>query len=435
MDNKRITRFPPEPNGYIHLGHLKAMRFDFDLHTGPNDYCVLRMDDTNPEAEKQEYVDAIIEDVKWLGYKFKKLTYTSDYFKELYDFAVILIKNNLAYVDFTDADKMKEMRHSGTESEYRNMSCEWHLTEFENMKNRKYDENAAVLRLKIDMQNDNHTLRDPVAYRIKYTPHYRTKDAYCIYPSYDYSHGIVDALENITDSYCTTEFIVRREQYYWTVLKLKELGINNISDKANVVEFGRLNVEGVMLSKRKIIPLIENKVLSGFDDPRLYTIRGLRRRGFTPEILKNIVYHVNMDRNESVISQGLIEHELRTYFDKCAPRAFAVMNPIKVVNDDLNADYNHICIHPNHPTDISMLFHETNLTKEVYIEKSDFREIDSSDYFRLAPNKTIRYRYADFVKYKSHDNNEIKVINIVPENTKKVRCHTLGQLCVTQSNI
>ena len=350
------------------------MRFDFDLHKGLNDYCILRMDDTNPEAEKQEYVDAIIEDVSWLGYKFKKLTYTSDYFDDLYKFAVILIKNSYAYVDFTSADKIKEMRHNGIESEYRSKSSEFHLNEFEKMKLGYYKENEAVLRLKIDMKNDNHSLRDPIAYRIKYTPHYRTGTKYCIYPSYDYSHGIVDALEEISHSYCTTEFLIRREQYYWPVFKLKELGIS--LNEAIVIEFGRLNIEGVELSKRKIVPLVQNKKITGFDDPRLYTIRGLRRRGFTPEIIKNITSRVNMDRNESLISKSLIDYELRNYLDKISPRAFAVMEPLKVIVDDISADKNIECIHPNHPLNKEIGCHNTILSRDLFIENSDFRSED-----------------------------------------------------------
>lgn len=417
----RITRFPPEPNGFIHLGHAKAMRFDFDLHKGEDDYCILRMDDTNPEVEKQEYVDAIVEDVTWLGYKFKKLTYTSDYFDDLYNFALILIKNDFAYIDLSSCDLIKEMRHNGVESEYRLKSVEWNLEQFEKMKLGFYKENDAVLRLKIDMQNDNHCLRDPIAYRIKYTPHYRTMNKYCIYPSYDYSHGIVDALENVTDSYCTTEFLIRRDLYYWPVLKLKELGI--CIKEASVIEFGRLNIEHIELSKRKIIPLVEQKKILGFDDPRLYTIRGLRRRGFTPEIIKNIVSHVNMDRNESLISKSLIDFEIRNYLNKVSHRVFAVIEPLKIINNDLSIEKTINCNHPNHPNDESIGSHDTILSREIFIEKSDFRDVDSPDYYRLAPGKTIRLKYSQFVNYVSHDANNgvVNVCDSIPDKPRKVK--------------
>ena len=229
-----ITRFPPEPNGYLHLGHLKAMMFDFNKHSDCQ--CILRLDDTNPEAEKQHYVDAIIEDVKWLGLKPYKITYTSDYFDQLYIYAIELIKKNKAYVDLSSGIEIKEKRRAGIESIYRNYPIDWQLEQFEKMNNGEYSEDTAVLRLKIDMQNNNHTLRDPIAYRIKNAPHYRTSNKWKIYPSYDYSHGLVDSLENITYSYCIMEFYIRRDQYYWPV---KELGLHC----AEVEEFGRLNVE------------------------------------------------------------------------------------------------------------------------------------------------------------------------------------------------
>jgi glutaminyl-tRNA synthetase len=417
---KRFTRFPPEPNGYLHLGHLKAMMFDFDLHE--NCSCTLRMDDTNPEAEKQEYVDAIVEDVNWLGYKYSNLTYTSDYFDQLIDCAIELIKQNDAYVDFTSPDLIKDMRHNGVESEFRAKSVEWNLEEFTDMLNGKYEENICVLRLKIDMQNNNHSLRDPIAYRVKKTPHYRTGIKYCIYPSYDYSHGLVDALEQITDSYCTMEFYVRREQYYWPADRLSVYLLNMGKKKATVREFGRLNIEGIVLSKRKIIPLVEKKIISGFDDPRLYTIRGLRRRGFTPEILKNIVKHVTesgINSHETLLSRSIIDYELRNYFDKKCHRVFGVMDPIRLVNSTEN--YNKQCTHPNHPTDLNMGSHTTTLTKDIFIEKTDFREIDDPNYYRLAPNKTIRLRYADFVQYISHNDTYVTVCDIVPDKPKKIK--------------
>lgn len=421
-DMPHITRFPPEPNGYLHMGHLKAMMFDFDLFTAPGSKCILRMDDTNPEAEKEEYVKGICEDVKWLGYQYSDLTYTSDYFPRLYECAVELIKMGHAYVDFSSAEEIKSMRHAGLESKDRSASVETNLENFENMRKGKYEENGAVLRLKIDMQNDNHSLRDPIAYRIKYTPHIRTKSEWCIYPSYDYSHGLVDAFELITDSFCTMEFFVRREQYYWPVLKLKEkFGLK----PATVLEFGRLNIEGVELSKRKIVPLIEKGIIGGFDDPRLFTIRGLKRRGFTPEILKKIVSHAGMGRTPTTIAKSLIDYELRTILDRDSHRVFAVMDPlyVKIVNNDLSekSASSRMCDHPNHPSDKTKSTHTTELTENIVIEKSDFRSVDSPDYYRLAPGKVIRLRYADFVEYVSHDGKCITVRDCVPDKPKKIK--------------
>ena len=359
-----ITRFPPEPNGYLHLGHLKAMMFDFELYKDVNSFCILRMDDTNPDVEKKEYVQGIIDDVTWIGYKYNKITYTSDYFDKLYECAIELIKMDCAYVDFSCSDEIKSMRHNGIESKYRSEPIENHLTYFENMRKNMYEENKAVLRLKIDMKNDNHNLRDPIAYRIKKNPHYRTGTTWCIYPSYDYSHGLVDAFENVTDSFCTMEFFIRRDQYYWPVLKLKDKF--NLK-AANVLEFGKLNIEGVVLSKRKIVPLIVSGIVGGFDDPRLYTIRGLKRRGFTPEILKKIVSHAGMNRTVTTISRSLIEHELRSWLDKNCYRTFAVMNPlfVSVMNGSEK-----LCLHPNHPNDKTTGFHYTKLTNKIIIEKA-----------------------------------------------------------------
>lgn len=413
-----ITRFPPEPNGFLHLGHLKAMMLDFTY----NKYCrcILRMDDTNPSSEKQSYVDGIVEDVKWLGFNYEKLTYTSDYFDKLYEFAVELIKSGNAYVDFTPSDELKEMRHSGTESTYRSTSPEINIKEFQNMKDGRYKEGEAVLRLKIDMQNNNHTLRDPIAYRINYTPHYRTGTNWVIYPSYDFSHGLVDALEEITDSYCTMEFFVRREQYYWPVMKLKDrFGLT----PAIVMEFGRFNIDGVTLSKRKIIDLMNKGIIKGFDDPRLYTIRGLRRRGFTPEILKNIVSHSGTGRAPTTVSKDLIEFELRDRLDKECMRAFAVLNPVSVTIK--NGTVRNLS-RPIQPSDLSKGSRTVTMTSDIYIDRADFRDVDNPTYYRLAPNKTIRLKYADFVRHDSHELNDgvvkhIIVVETVPDKPKKIK--------------
>lgn len=379
------TRFPPEPNGYLHMGHVKAMLFDFLYH--PDCDCTLRLDDTNPEAEKQEYVDAILEDVKWMGFTPSRVTYTSDYFDILYNYAEEFMKRNKAYVDFSSAEEIKEGRRNGTESDYRNKSVEWNLEHFHKMRDGVFDEGACVLRLKINMTDENPNLRDPIAYRIKKTPHYRTGTKWCIYPSYDYSHGIVDALESITHSYCTSEFYIRRPQYLWPVL---ELGLT----PATVLEFGRLNVEGVMLSKRKIIPLVENRTLDGFDDPRLYTIRGLRRRGFTPSILKELAGLSSIERKDTELSQDIVLHTLRSSLAS-APKSFAIIDPLKM--------------------------NIVNTNRIVYFEKTDFREVDSPDYYRLAPGKIIRLKYDNFITYVSHSSDEILTTEAETNPGKKVK--------------
>lgn len=347
------------------MGHIKAMLFDFLEHPGCN--CTLRLDDTNPDAEKQEYVDAIIEDVAWMGFTPSRVTYTSDYFPALYAFAEELISRGKAYVDFSTPEEIKTGRAEGTESAYRDKPNEWHMEEFRRMRDGVYAEGECVLRLKINMTDPNPNLRDPIAYRIKKTPHYRTGTAWCIYPSYDFSHGIVDALENITYSYCTTEFYIRRPQYLWAVA---ELGLT----PATVVEFGRLNVEGAMLSKRNIIPLVESGTLEGFDDPRLYTIRGLRRRGFTPAVLKALAGLSSIERKETTLSKDIVLHTLRTSLAD-SPKAFAVVNPMRVHIDG---------------------------GRDLYIDRSDFREADSPDYYRMAPGKTVRLRYNNYLTYLSH---------------------------------
>ncbi len=402
------TRFPPEPNGYLHLGHLKAMMFDFEHHAGCE--CILRLDDTNPETEKAEYVQSIIEDVEWFGFKPSKVTYTSDYFTNLWKLALVLIRDGKAYVDLTAPEMIKTMRHNGEECIYRSMPPEWHLAEFEKMQSDpEYPEDHAVLRLKIDMQNVNHTLRDPIAYRVRKAEHYRTGKTWQIYPTYDYSHGIVDALEKITHSYCTMEFYVRRDQYYWPV---KQFGL----EPATVQEFGRLNVENNVLSKRKIIELVQKGQVTGFDDARLLTIRGLRKRGFTAEILRNIVSHCSMDRHDNNLEQSLIDYHLREVLTKTAHRAFAVIDPVKIeVIDHIE---NRSCEHVSGTSDPA---HLTTLTKQMWIERSDFREVDEKSYFRLAPGKTIRLRYADFVEYVDHTADLIRVKNTVPANPKKIK--------------
>ena len=408
------TRFPPEPNGFIHIGHLKAMMYDFNKHE--NCKCILRFDDTNPDKESWDFVNGIKDDVEWLGFSPYKITHTSDYFHILYEYAVILIKNNLAYVDFSPHEKMREDRNNGTESLYRNASISINLQEFEAMKNGEYDEKDCILRLKTDMKHSNHVMRDPLAYRIKKTPHYKTDTEWCIYPSYDFSHGIVDSLENITYSYCTTEFLIRRELYYWPIEQLNNLGIN--LKPAEVTEFGKLVIENNILSKRNIIKLVEDKVMDGFNDPRLLTIRGLKRRGYTPTILKNIIQFSSMGRSDQMFSNDMIKHHLRKELDENATRVYGVVKPLLVEIENFTETHQ-VCMHQNHPK--SKDTHETILTKNLYIESSDFREVDDPDFYRLAPGKTIRLRYGPFIQYVSHTSEKIICRIVEPEKPKKVK--------------
>jgi glutaminyl-tRNA synthetase len=382
------TRFPPEPNGYLHMGHVKAMLYDFEHH--PECECILRFDDTNPETERAEFVDSIIEDVAWLGFNPVKITYTSDYFDALYSFAETLIQNGKAYVDFTCPEDIKKERAECKESRWRNLEPEVHLEEFRKMRDGVYEPMHCVLRLKIDMAHENAVMRDPIAYRINKTPHYRTGTTWCIYPSYDYSHGIVDALENITHSYCTSEFYIRRELYMWPIHMLGLI-------PATVIEFGRLNVEGISLSKRKIIPRVESGELNGYDDPRLFTIRGLRRRGFSPAVLKTLAGISGLDRHDTILSKDVILHHLRCYLYSTAPKSMAVLDPL------------------------TLKIRDGDTEETVYIERTDFRDVDSPEYYRLAPGKTIRLRNGPFLKYVSHTATEIIVEPTTPPNPKKIK--------------
>ena len=394
---EKITRFPPEPNGFLHLGHCKSIFINW-----ASNKCHLRLDDTNPEAEKEDFVANIIEDIKWLGFDPGHITYTSDYFDILSKYAVLLITNDLAYVDFTSNEEIREQRHMGFENKYRSVGIEQNLAEFEKMKNGSYAKSECVLRLKIDMQNLNHVLRDPIAYRICSTPHHRTGSDWKIYPSYDYSHGIIDALEGITHSYCTDEFFIRRDLYYWTPTKLIELGIN--LTVAEEIEYGKLSVENNILSKRNINKLISDGHLTDYTDPRLLTIRGLRRRGFTPDLIKQIVECSGFDRKETIISTKFMDHLLKTAYNESAIRVFGVINPLEVVirldeltdkiTDELIElpDINKCLTHPNHPFK-EMGSHQIHLTNNIWIEKDDYSEKEIKGFYRFMPNNKLRLKY------------------------------------------
>lgn len=394
------TRFPPEPNFYsLHFGHLKAMMVDFLKH--PNCRTILRLDDTNPESEKQEYVDGIIRDVRWLEFSPYKITYTSDYFQILCDYAKDLIRAALAYVDFSDNDAIKEMKHNKIECKYRSTDVNTNLVEFQKMRNGEYKKGEAVLRLKIDMNHGNQRLRDPIAYRINFEPHYKTGKSWCIYPTYDYSHGIVDAIEKINYSYCTTEFYEHREQYFWPVIQLSKLGHDYLIP-SKVHEFGKLVIENGVLSKRKIIQLVNSGTVESYDDPRLYTIASLRNRGYTPSVLKSILKEItesSIGKHDTVITEKQMQHYFKKHLGDVAYRMFAVLNPLPLT---LNGAFDVDCKHPNHPKNLEMGDHTTKLTKSLFIEKLDFKDKDEKSFFGLAPDKIVRLKYHGFIKYVSH---------------------------------
>lgn len=413
INMSKITRFPPEPNGYLHIGHCKSIFINWEQ----NNSCHLRLDDTNPSAEKQEFVDNIIEDINWLGFDVGQITYTSDHFDKLHQYAILLILNNYAYVDFSSKETIKNERAQGIANEYRFKPVEWNMEEFNKMTNGNYKNNECVLRLKIDMQNCNHTLRDPIAYRINFTPHHRTNNKWVIYPSYDYSHGIVDALENITHSYCTDEFFIRRDQYYWPVNKLIELGVD--LKPAIVHEYGKLSIQNNILSKRNINKLVNENFVSGYSDPRLLTIKGLRRRGFTPSMIKSIVETSSMERHETVVNTEFIDHVLRTELANTATRIFGIIDPLEVTVLE-SETFTQTSPHPdfNKPDSHS---HSINISSKIYIEKEDFRPVHDKNYYRYTPENIVRLRYNDFTKLVEYSENKLIIKKVEPENPKKIK--------------
>ncbi|KAL9650580.1 hypothetical protein ABK040_004796 [Willaertia magna] len=383
-----MTRFPPEPNGFLHIGHAKAMNLSFGYANQEGGYTYLRYDDTNPEKEEKIYFDSIKEMVEWLGFKPFKITYTSDYFKEMYDFAIQLIKEGKAYVDFSSKQEIHEMRENKVESKYRNTSVEENLREFEKMKMGMYDEGHCVLRCKIDMKSDNYNMRDFIAYRIKYAVHPHAGDEWCIYPTYDFSHCIVDSLENITHSLCTLEFEVRRDSYYWLLQALNLY-------RPHVYEFSRLNITNSLLSKRKVLLLVKRGIIRSWDDPRVLTLAGLRRRGYTPEAIKSFCDDIGVTRNENVIPIERLEQSLRVDLDERCNRVFAVLDPLKITLKNVADDFIEYVEAKNHPKLEERGSRKLPFTKVLYIERSDFRLKDDSDYYGLAPNKEVGLRYAN----------------------------------------
>jgi glutaminyl-tRNA synthetase len=395
-DGRVHTRFPPEPNGYLHIGHAKSICLNFGLARDYQGLCNLRFDDTNPETEEVEYVNSIIEDVRWLGFDWQdRLYYASDYFPKLYEFAVQLIKKGKAFVCDQPLEEVRRDRGTiterGKESPYRNRSIEENLDLFRRMRGGEFKDGERVLRGKIDMSHPNLLLRDPVFYRIKKVSHHRTKDKWCIYPTYDFTHGICDSLEGITHSICTLEFEVHRQLYDWI---LDELGIHHPQQ----IEFARLNLSHTLLSKRKLLELVERKYVNGWDDPRMPTLSGLRRRGYTPSAIRNFCDQIGVARADSIVELVLLENSLREELNKTTPRVMAVLRPLKVIIDNYPQDLVEEFEAVNNPEDPSMGTRKLKFSRELYIEEEDFREDPPKHFYRLAPGSEVRLRYAYFVK-------------------------------------
>ncbi|MGA3134969.1 MAG: glutamine--tRNA ligase/YqeY domain fusion protein [Terracidiphilus sp.] len=388
------TRFPPEPNGYLHIGHAKAICIDFGLADEFGGKTNLRFDDTNPEKEEQEFVDSIMEDVRWLGFDWERLCYASDYFPQLYEWALQLIRAGKAYVDDLSADEIRQHRGTltepGKDSPFRNRSVEENLDLFTRMKAGEFPDGSRVLRAKIDMASPNLNMRDPVMYRILHATHHRTGDEWCIYPMYDYAHGQSDSIERVTHSMCTLEFADHQPLYRWYI---EQLGIF----PSQQTEFDRLNITYTMLSKRKLLQLVQEKRVNGWDDPRMPTLCGLCRRGFTPEAIRTFVAAAGVSRTNGSTDFEMLEHFQRDDLNRRASRAMAVLHPLKLVIDNYPADKEEFVEVSNNPEDPSAGTRGVPFSKEIYIEQDDFREAPPPKYYRLSPGKEVRLRNAYFI--------------------------------------
>lgn len=390
------TRFPPEPNGYLHVGHAKSICLNFGLAEEFGGICYLRFDDTNPIKEEEEYVNAIIDDVRWLGFEWCAMTHSSDYYQELYDFAVMLIKKDLAYVDSLSMEEIRAYRGTlqepGRESPYRTRPMEESLDIFTRMKAGEFPDGTHVLRAKIDMQSGNVNMRDPVLYRIRHAHHQRTGDAWCIYPMYDYAHPISDALEKITHSLCTLEFQDHRPLYDWLIENLP------VPAKPVQTEFARLNLSHTVTSKRKLRELVEKNAVSGWDDPRMPTLRGMRKRGYPPVAIRQFCEMIGISRSDSVIDMTLLEECVRNELNKTAKRALCVMDPIKVVIENYPEDKVEMLKASFNPQDPESATRELPFSREILIERSDFMEEPAKKYFRLSPGAEVRLRHSYVIK-------------------------------------
>src|SRR5882762_4655397 len=388
------TRFPPEPNGYLHIGHAKSICLNFGLAHEFGGKTNLRFDDTNPEKEEQEYVDSIMKDVRWLGFKWDGLYYASDYFDQLYDWAIKLINDGKAYVDDLSAEEIRKYRGTltepGKDSPHRNRGVKENLDLFERMRKGEFPDGSRVLRAKIDMASPNLNMRDPVMYRILHAEHHRTGNKWCIYPMYDYAHGQSDSIERVTHSMCTLEFEDHRPLYNWFI---QQLGIF----PSQQIEFDRLSLTYTLLSKRKLLKLVQEKLVNGWDDPRMPTLSGIRRRGYTPEAIRNFVGATGVSKTNGTLELAMLEHFVREDLNKRAPRVMAVLRPLKVVIDNYPEGQVEEMDAVNNPEDPSAGSRKVPFSKVLYIEQDDFREDPPKQYYRLSPGREVRLRYGYFI--------------------------------------
>ncbi len=396
-DSRVHTRFPPEPNGYLHIGHAKSICLNFGTAQKYGGKTNLRFDDTNPSKEETEYVDSIMADVRWLGFDWEdRLFYASDYFDQLYEFALKLIEDGKAYVDDQSSEKISEQKgtptRAGIESPFRNRTVEENKDLFVRMKAGEFDEGARVLRAKIDMASPNMHMRDPIIYRIMKAPHHRTGDKWCIYPMYDFAHGQSDYWEGITHSICTLEFEVHRPLYDWFVDQLQETDY-----RPRQIEFARLNLSYTVMSKRKLLELVKDKHVNGWDDPRMPTISGLRRRGYSPESIRNFAERIGITKVDGMIDVTLLEHSVKEHLNKTAQRVMGVLGPLKVVITNYPDEQEEELDAVNNPEDESMGKRKVPFSKVLYIEKEDFMEDPPRKFFRLGPGREVRLRYAYFI--------------------------------------
>ncbi|RKX75128.1 MAG: glutamine--tRNA ligase [Spirochaetes bacterium] len=396
-DGRVVTRFPPEPNGYLHIGHAKSIVLNFGVAEDFGGRCHLRFDDTNPEKEEVEYIESIKEDVRWLGYDWgEHLYYASDYFDRLYEFAEELIIKGKAYVDNLSQEQIREYRGTltepGRESPFRNRTVEENLELFRKMRAGEFDEGECVLRAKIDMSSPNLNMRDPTIYRIKKVPHHRTGDKWCIYPMYDFTHCLSDSLEGITHSLCTLEFEDHRPLYDWFLDQL------DVPCHPQQIEFARLELTHTVLSKRKLMELVRGGYVTGWNDPRMPTLSGMRRRGFTPEAIRDFCKRIGVAKSKSIVDIALLEYCLREDLNRRAPRSMVVLEPLKVVIENYPEDKEEEVESENNPEDPSMGTRKLPFSKVIYIEKDDFRENPPPKYYRLAPGREVRLKHAYYIK-------------------------------------
>lgn len=415
-----ITRFPPEPNGYLHVGHAKSICLNFGMKEDFNGQCNLRFDDTNPEKEEDVYVKAIQEDVDWLvGDEVDNTFHASDYYQQLHDFAVELIQAGKAYVDSLSAEEMRTLRGTlqepGKDSPYRNRPIEENLALFEDMRQGKFREGEHILRAKIDMSSGNMNMRDPAMYRIRYTEHPRQGNDWCIYPMYDFAHPLSDAIEGITHSLCSLEFQDHRPLYDWYIDN------TSIAAKPEQTEFARLNLSHTITSKRKLKMLVDENHVDGWDDPRMPTIRGMRKRGYPPQAIKDFCEEIGISKSDSVIDMSILEAKVRDNLNDCAPRAMCVMQPLKVTITNYPVDKQETLLSPKHPNIESLGKRELPFGRELYIEADDFQEVPEKKYFRLAPGKEVRLRNAYVIKCEDFVKNEagevVELLCTYDENT------------------